>query len=140
MPFAFFDLEHALEPGFVADLLDLRQQAVEVQALRRARSTSSDGIVSVGFAEGFRDAFMGVLAGELFVVGEVVRADAQCAHARIIGQMHRDRRPCAAPGAVLIDEVAHGGQMGGVLGERRGQRRLAERRRHGYRADRSGRA
>src|SRR6266581_2815916 len=33
LPFAFFDLEHALEPGLVADLLGLRQQAVEVQAL-----------------------------------------------------------------------------------------------------------
>ena len=33
LPLAFFDLEHAREPGFVADLLGLRQQAVEVQAL-----------------------------------------------------------------------------------------------------------
>jgi hypothetical protein len=34
LPFAFFDLEHALEQGFVADLLDLRQQTVQVQALQ----------------------------------------------------------------------------------------------------------
>ena len=82
---------------------------------------------TVGFAEGFREAFMGVLAGELLVVSEVVRAHVEFAHARIIGQMHRDRRACAAPGTMLIDEVAHGGEVHRVLGERRGQRRLQSR-------------
>ena len=128
LPFALFDLEHAREPGFVADLLGLRQQAVEVQALEaRPQRLQATGSSRSGSASGFREAFMGVLAGQLFVVGEVVRAHGECAHARIIGQMHRDRRACAAPGAMLIDEVAHGGQVRGVLGERGGQRRLQSR-------------
>ena len=96
----------------------------------------ASGIVSVGFAEGFRDAFIGVLAGELFVVGEVVRAHGECAHARIVGQMHRDRRACAAPGAVLIDEVTHGAQVCGVLARALRSTPPREPRRRGCRADR----
>jgi hypothetical protein len=64
---------------------------------------------------------MGLLWGQLLVVGEVVRANTQVAHARIIRQMHRDRRPSAASGAMLIDEVAYGGKVRGVLGERGAQ-------------------
>jgi hypothetical protein len=34
LAFALFDLEHPQEPGLVVDLLDLREQTVEVQALQ----------------------------------------------------------------------------------------------------------
>jgi hypothetical protein len=49
---------------------------------------------------------MGLLRGQLLVVGEVMGADTQGAHAWIIGEMHGDRRSCPASGAMLIDEVA----------------------------------
>ena len=46
-----------------------------------------------------------------------MRTDGQITHARIVGQRHGDGRGCAALGAVQIDEVAHGGEVHGLLGE-----------------------
>jgi hypothetical protein len=47
-----------------------------------------------------------------------VGTDGEIAHARIVGQGHGDERGCPALGAVQVDEVAHGGEVHGVLGER----------------------
>ena len=53
-----------------------------------------------------------------------MRTDGEIAHARILGQRHGDGRGCPALGAVQIDEVAHGGQMHGILGEGGGDGRI----------------
>ena len=53
-----------------------------------------------------------------------MRTHGEIAHARIVGQGHGDGRGCAALGAVQIDEVAHSGEVHGVLGEGGGDGRI----------------
>ena len=53
-----------------------------------------------------------------------MRTDGEIAHARIVGQGHGDGRGCPALGAVQIDEVAHGGEVHGILGDGGGDGRL----------------
>ena len=57
--------------------------------------------------------FMVVL--ECFVIGEGVGLDVQVTDSCVIGQMHGQRWGNAACVTVLVDEMAHGPQMGSVL-------------------------
>ena len=59
-------------------------------------------------------------AVEAVVVGEVVRAHGQCAQPRVVGQGKRQRRRLVGELSLLVDQVAHAGQMGGVGVERGG--------------------
>ena len=53
-----------------------------------------------------------------------MRAHRDIAHARIIGQSHRDRRRLAAPGALQVDEVTDRAQMCSILAQRRDESAL----------------
>ena len=64
-------------------------------------------------------AVSGFIAGagrvvEAVVVGEVVGTHGQGAQPWVVGQRQRQRRGLAGLLSVLVDEVAHAGQMGGV--------------------------
>ena len=54
------------------------------------------------------------------VVGKVVGTHRQCAQARVVGQVKRQRRRFVRLLSVLIDEVTHAGEVRGVGVERGG--------------------
>ena len=52
---------------------------------------------------------------EVFVIAQGVVAHAECAQARIIGQVHREGWLLLAGMGVLIDEVTHGAEVRAVF-------------------------
>ena len=77
---------------------------------RRLRRALESGVVVV----------IGLVFVELVVTGEVMGSHVQGAKARVVGQLKRQCWGLCALVSVLVDEVAHAGQMRGIARERFG--------------------